>query len=186
MVPRGGYPVQQNNRLAPSGTLILPTGLLAILRRLSHRVCRIWGLNTASLRASVRFPSQESGAIARPIACCACGQAAQPIDAHAEDYSKPFRKDLTDAFHLRFVCPMMVHCRHRSEEAWSVYRQIVDRGGRAIPVGGRHFPAFQQKFLTGKILPGLFEWFDPAQRQGLREIEQSQDQAAKRVAARIA
>jgi hypothetical protein len=37
-----------------------------------------------------------------------------------------------------------------------------------------------------KILPGLFEWFDPAQRQALREIELFQDQAAKRAAARIA
>jgi hypothetical protein len=61
MVPRGGLPLcNKNNRLAPSGTLILPMGLLAILRQVSHRVCRIWDLNTASLRASVRFPRQES------------------------------------------------------------------------------------------------------------------------------
>src|ERR1700722_15104104 len=127
----------------------------------------------------------RSGAIARPVACCAWGQAAQPIDAHAEDYSEPFRKDVTDAFHLCFICHMMVHCRHRSQEAWLLYRHMVESGGRAIPVGGRHFPAFQQKFLTVKITPGLFEWFDPPERQALREIELSQDEAAKR-AARIA
>jgi hypothetical protein len=127
----------------------------------------------------------RSGAIARPLDCCACGQAAQPIDAHAEDYSEPFRKDVTDGFHLCFICHMMVHCRHRSQEAWRLYRHMVESGGRAIPVGGRHFPAFQQKFLTGKITPGLFEWFDPPERQALREIELSQDEAAKR-AARIA
>jgi hypothetical protein len=63
---------------------------------------------------------------------------------------------------------------------------MVESGGRAIHVGGRHFPAFRQKFLTGKILPGLFEWFDPPKRQALREIELSQDEAAKRAAARIA
>jgi hypothetical protein len=128
----------------------------------------------------------RSGALARPVACIACGQTAQPIDAHAEDYSEPFRKGVTDAFHVCFICHMMVHCRHRSEEAWRLYRHMVESGGRPIPVGGRHFPAFQQKFLTGKILPGLFEWFDPPQRQALREIELSQDEAAKRAAARIA
>ena len=126
------------------------------------------------------------GTLTRPLECIACGQTAQPSDAHAEDYSEPFRKGLTEGFHLCFICHMMVHCRHRSEEAWRVYRQMVESGGRAIPVGGRHFPAFQQKFLTGKILPGLFEWFHPPQSQALREIELSQDQAAKRAAARIA
>ena len=117
----------------------------------------------------------RSGALARPVACTACDQTAQPIDAHAEDYSEPFRKDVTDAFHLCFICHMMVHCRHRSQEAWRVYRQMVESGGRAIPVGGRHFPAFQQKFLTGQITSALFEWFDPPKRQALSEIELSQD-----------
>ena len=36
----------------------------------------------------------------------------------------------------------------------------------------------EQKVPDRKILPGLlFEWFDPAQRQALREIELFQDQA---------
>jgi hypothetical protein len=117
----------------------------------------------------------RSGALARPLNCCACGQTAQPIDAHAEDYSEPFRKGLTDEFHLCFICHMMVHCRHRSQEAWCLYRHMVESGGRAIPVGGRHFPAFQQKFLTGQITSALFEWFDPPKRQALSEIELSQD-----------
>src|SRR3984885_11802024 len=92
----------------------------------------------------------RSGALARPVACTACDQTAQPIDAHAEDYSEPFRKDVTDAFHLCFICHMMVHCRHRNQEAWRISRHMVESGGRAIPVGGRHFRAFQQKFLTGR------------------------------------
>jgi hypothetical protein len=120
----------------------------------------------------------RSGAIARPVACCACGQTAQPIDAHAEDYSEPFRKGVTDAFHVCFICHMMVHSRHRSQQAWRAYRHMVEIGGRAIPVGGRHFLVFQQKFLTGQIIPALFEWFGAPQRQALREIELSQDEAA--------
>jgi hypothetical protein len=127
----------------------------------------------------------RSGALARPVACVACGQTAQPIDAHAEDYSEPFRKDVTDAFHLCFICHMMVHCRHRSEEAWLLYRQLVESGGRSIPVGGRNFPAFRQRFLTGKLAPVLFHWFDPPVRRALLEIELSQDVAAKRAVALI-
>jgi hypothetical protein len=100
----------------------------------------------------------RSGALARPVACVACGQTAQPIDAHAEDYSEPFRKGVTDAFHLCFICHMMVHCRHRSQEVWVFYRHMTENGGRAIPGGGRHFPAFRQKFLTGKLPPSLFDW----------------------------
>jgi hypothetical protein len=117
----------------------------------------------------------RSGALARPVACIACGQTAQPIDAHAEDYSQPIRKGVTDAFHLCFVCHMMVHCRHRNQEAWRIYRQMVESGGRAIPVRGRHFPTFQQKFLTGQITSALFEWFDLPKRRALSEIELSQD-----------
>ncbi len=117
----------------------------------------------------------SSGALARPVACIACGQTAQPIDAHAEDYSEPFRKGVTDAFHLCFICHMMVHSRHRSQQAWRAYRHMVETGGRAIPVGGRRFLVFQQKFLTARIIPALFEWFDPPRRQALSEIELSQD-----------
>ena len=120
----------------------------------------------------------SSGALARPVACIACGQTAQPIDAHAEDYSEPFRKGVTDAFHLCFICHMMVHSRHRSQQAWRAYRHMVETGGRAFPVGGRHFLVFQQKFLTGQIVPALFEWFDPPQQQALSEIELSQDRMA--------
>ena len=81
----------------------------------------------------------RSGAITAPLTAIACGQAAQPIDAHAEDYSEPFRKDVTDGFHLCFICHMMVHCRHRSQEAPRLYRHMVESGGRAIPVGGATF-----------------------------------------------
>jgi hypothetical protein len=78
---------------------------------------------------------------------------------------------------------MMVHSRHRSQQAWRAYRHLVEIGGRAIPVGGRHFLVFQQKFLIGQIIPALFEWFGAPQRQALREIELSQDEAAKRAVA---
>jgi hypothetical protein len=121
----------------------------------------------------------RSGAITRPLDCCACGQTTQPIDAHAEDYSEPFRKGITDGFHLCYVCHMMVHCRHLSQDAWSTYRHMVENGGRAIPVGGRNFPVFRQRFLIGDITPSLFNWFTPLKRRALREIEVSQDEALR-------
>ena len=112
----------------------------------------------------------------RAVACIACGQTAQPIDAHAEDYSEPFRKGVTDAFHVCFICHMMVHSRDRNHQAWRVYRLMIESGGRAIPLGGRHFLNFQQKFLTRHITSALFEWFAPPTRQALSEIELSQGQ----------
>jgi hypothetical protein len=117
----------------------------------------------------------RSDALTRPIACIACGQTAQPIDAHDEDYSEPFRKDVTDAFHLCFICHMMVHSRHRNKEAWRVFRRMVEGGGRPIPLGGRRFLSFQQKFLTAQITSALFEWFEAPRRLALSEIEFSQD-----------
>jgi hypothetical protein len=169
-------------------TLPSDSSIIGIHQKQVRRLKTYNGFNGKQrARAQSWLNSQwRSGAFTRRVVCIACGQTAQPIDVHAEDYSEPFREGVTDAFHLCFICHMMVHCRHRSPEAWCLYRQMVESGGRAIPVGGRNFPAFKQKFLTGKILPGLFEWFDPPQRQALREIELSQDEAAKRAAARIA
>ena len=74
------------------------------------------------------------------------------------------------------------------EAAQTISRFAFQASASRPRLGGptrHHFPAFQQKFLTGKITPGPFEWFDPPERQALREIELSQDEAAKR-AARIA
>jgi hypothetical protein len=169
-------------------TLPSDTGIIGIHQTQGQRLKSYNGFNGEQrARAQSWLNAQwRSGALARPVACVACGQIAQPIDAHAEDYSEPFRKGVTDAFHVCFICHMMVHSRHRNQEAWPIYRDMVESGGRAIPVGGRHFPAFRQKFLTGKITPALFDWFDPPERHALREIELSQDEAAKRAAARIA
>jgi hypothetical protein len=121
----------------------------------------------------------RSGALRRPFACVACGQTAEPIDAHAEDYREPFQAGITDAFHLCYVCHMMVHCRHLSQEAWSIYRSMVENGGRAIPVRGRNFPVFRQRFLIRDITPDLFNWFIPSERRALREIEVSQDETLR-------
>ena len=75
---------------------------------------------------------------------------------------------------------MMVHCRSRSQEAWRVTWLRVADG--QFPLGDP-FSGLPARVPDRKILPGLFEWFDPPQRQALREIELSQDQAAKRLAA---
>ena len=67
----------------------------------------------------------RSGAITRPLECVACGQTAQPIDAHAEDYSEPFRKGLTDG--VSFV----LHLSHDGALSAS------ERGGVAgLPANG--------------------------------------------------
>lgn len=127
-----------------------------------------------------------SGSLLKPKICVACGQDHGPIDAHAEDYSEPFRAGVTDGFHLCFICHMMVHCRHRNPTAWTRYRHFVEIGGRARIVGGRNFPAFSALFLSKLMTPGLFDYYDPpliavdaagtaTPRRPLFEIELSQD-----------
>ena len=90
-----------------------------------------------------------SGRLARPTVCCACGQDRGIIDAHAEDYSEPFKAGVTDEFHLCFTCHMMVHCRFRSPAAWDRYRATVAAGGHFAPTMKRDFGTFASQQLDG-------------------------------------
>jgi hypothetical protein len=94
-----------------------------------------------------------SGRLAKPSVCCACGQDQGVIDAHAEDYSEPFRAGVTDEFHLCFTCHMMVHCRFRNRAAWDRYREAIAKGGHFAPQFKRDFGGFAKHHLDG---PDLF------------------------------
>lgn len=94
-----------------------------------------------------------SGRLAKPSQCCACGQDQGVIDAHAEDYSEPFRPGVTDEFHLCFTCHMMVHCRFRNRDAWDRYRTTIAKGGHFAAVFKRDFGTFAAEQLDG---PDLF------------------------------
>jgi hypothetical protein len=119
------------------------------------------------------------GSLARPNVCRACGQTEPPIDAHAEDYSEPFKAGVTDGYHLCFVCHMMVHCRANNPRVWERYCEMIAKGGRPKWREGRSFPKFQERFLRGGITPGQFTFHAPPTLQVLRVIELSQDQVAK-------
>jgi hypothetical protein len=67
----------------------------------------------------------ELSRLARPSECVACGQT-EGIQAHAEDYSDPFRAGVTDGFHLCKKCHAMVHARSRNEKAWRDYRAKIE------------------------------------------------------------
>ena len=64
--------------------------------------------------------------LARPSECMACGQTEGIIDAHAEDYSEPFRASVTDEYHLCKRCHYMVHARSRNPKAWREYRAKIE------------------------------------------------------------
>lgn len=123
----------------------------------------------------------DAGRLARPSKCRACGQAEGIIDAHAEDYSDPFRAGVTDGFHLCRICHTVVHHRSTNPKYWSEYRAKVEAGGRAtILKVNQRYPGGTSKFLTDD----MFDWGSPPQRQALLEIEMSQDEAARRLAPR--
>lgn len=118
-----------------------------------------------------------SGRLARPTQCVACGQVDGVIDAHAEDYSEPFRAGVTDGFHLCFCCHMMVHCRRRNDRRWMQYREIIEGGRRALPFIRRDWPRFAQQFLCGELRDEIFELSEIPTRLALFEIQLSQDKA---------
>jgi hypothetical protein len=68
----------------------------------------------------------SAGRLARPSECVACGQTEGIIEAHAENYSEPFRAGVTDAFHLCKRCHTKVHARSRNEKAWREYRAKIE------------------------------------------------------------
>ena len=75
----------------------------------------------------------ESGALARPSTCCACGQTRGVIHAHAEDYSEPFG-DQTHAYHLCYRCHICLHLRFRNPDGWARYKQALRDGWTWAPL----------------------------------------------------
>lgn len=108
------------------------------------------GFDSAQRNKAQRWLNTQwaAGKFARPSRCCACGQTEGVIDAHAEDYSEPFRHGKTDQYPLCFICHMMVHCRFANRAAWDVYRRMVADGWRAPAFKSRNFPGFQRDFLN--------------------------------------
>ena len=74
-----------------------------------------------------------------PTRCSACGQTEGVIDAHWEDYSKPF--DTERDIPLCFRCHMMVHMRDRNPRGWDRYRALVRSGYRGEPLFQRSIGA---------------------------------------------
>ena len=120
--------------------------------------------------------------LARPWTCVACGrgQTEGTIQAHAEDYSEPFRPGVTDGFHLCIICHAMVHARSKNQQAWQRYREAIEAGGRArVTKTNQNFFGAVAQFVSRPITAEMFVWGSPPRRKALLEIELSQDEVAK-------
>lgn len=95
----------------------------------------------------------ERGHLPRPSLCHACGLERGIIDAHAEDYSEPFLPGKTDAYHLCYVCHLMVHVRNRHPKAWLLYCNAVGSGWRPEPMLKRDISRFTSRYLRLEFLP---------------------------------
>jgi hypothetical protein len=121
--------------------------------------------------------------LARPSECVACGQTEGIIQAHAEDYSDPFRAGVTDGFHLCIICHAIVHARSKNQKAWRDYRAMIEAGGRAkVLKTNQNFFGAMARFVNRPIRDDMFDWGSPPHRRALLEIELSQDEVAKRLA----
>jgi hypothetical protein len=93
----------------------------------------------------------KAGRVSRPTKCCACGQTHGIIDAHAEEYSMPFRAGVTDQFPLCYRCHMIVHCRFgRGAASWETYRQNIRAGTMFAAMKDRNFGRFSAETLRGE------------------------------------
>lgn len=112
------------------------------------------GFSGAQRAEAQRWLNEQyaAGTLARPSKCVFCGQTDGPIDAHAEDYSKPFGPHLSE-FPACYVCHMMIHCRFGSGKGpWNAYRAMIRAGYKAEP-HGRDFGRIR-RFLGG----GAIAW----------------------------
>ena len=120
------------------------------------------GFTPAERNAAQAWLNREwtAGRLARPSVCLACGQDQGVIDAHAEDYSRPFTAAKLMAFPLCLICHLMLHCRFGSgRAAWDAYRRLTRLGCRYEPARTRNF-GIVQAMLAGR--PRSFEVLDEA------------------------
>lgn len=80
-----------------------------------------------------------AGTLARPTACCACGQTQGAIIHHCEDYSEPFTVAKTCKYPLCYRCHTAVHCRFKSPAMWLRYRAAINAGVRYAAIPGNSF-----------------------------------------------
>ena len=111
----------------------------------------------------------NSGAIPRPVRCCACGQEKGILDAHTEDYSEPYAAGKTDEFPLCFRCHMLVHCRFNGRETFCRYHGSIMEGDLYAPFYTRNFNAIIEQHLEGGT-PEIIERRAPPARDVFKEI----------------
>ena len=99
------------------------------------------GFSPAQRNAAQAWPNDQwrRGVLPRPSSCCACGQDEGIIDAHAENYSRPFTAEKLMRFPLCYRCHLILHCRFQHPAAWDKYRAEVRRGVRFQPIWHRDF-----------------------------------------------
>jgi hypothetical protein len=87
-----------------------------------------------------------------PASCEACSQTGGLIDAHQEDYSKPYEKNRI--FGLCARCHMMVHLRFRFPRQWARYVELIADGGMLPLLRTRNFPALSGELARDHFPPG--------------------------------
>ena len=110
-----------------------------------------------------------AGRRVRPPMCDACGQTEGIIEAHSEDYSRPYGAHIGQ-YGLCYTCHMMLHCQFTSPEPWQQYRAALRAGAVFKPFHGRAFHVFAGWFLRPG-LPTPARWRPPMRETVLDAIE---------------
>jgi hypothetical protein len=143
------------------------------------------GFTSSERAASQRWENAQyaNGTRSRPTTCEACEQTDGWLEAHTEDYSKPYG-DHIGRWGLCYRCHMILHCRFRYPAAFAEYCKALTAGKRFAPIHTRNFPLFASQQLhgtfepyqsLGRPLPGFQAMLDEgrkaaAQRTGQAEI----------------
>lgn len=87
---------------------------------------------------------------ARPNKCDTCGQEHGILEWHSEDYSEPFG-DHIGQYGLCYICHMMIHCRFKSKQAWSIYLQALKENKCFEAFQTRNWTQFRRDCLQNKF-----------------------------------
>ena len=112
-----------------------------------------YGGRERELKAAARRRRRADGLPAHPRGPCAiCGDPTVTLEAHAEDYSVPYRWDPPAEYALCLTCHKnKLHKRFSNPSDWDAWKAHVRRGGRSSDLAKPEVVAELKKYKAARL-----------------------------------